>query len=90
MMKTKRIYLIYIITAFSLLLTFSFTSKTMKNNEKSKLVIGIVIDRMRYDYLIRFANRYGDGSFKQLLKGGFSLENAHYNYIPTYLLYNEK
>ncbi len=80
----KRIHLTYIIAAFSVLLTFSFTSKTPKNNERPKLVVGIVIDQMRYDYLIRFANRYGNGGFKRLLKGGFSLENAHYNYIPTY------
>lgn len=39
---------------------------------------------MRYDYLTRFYHRYGDGGFKRLLKDGFSLENAHYNYIPTY------
>ena len=52
--------------------------------KKSKLVIGIVIDQMRYDYLTRFSDRYGKDGFKRILKGGFSLENAHYNYIPTY------
>lgn len=51
---------------------------------KPKLVVGIVVDQMRYDYLTRFADRYGEGGFKRLLNGGFSLENAHYNYIPTY------
>ena len=54
------------------------------NPQKSKLVIGIVIDQMRYDYLTRFYDRYGEAGFKRLLKKGFSLENAHYNYIPTY------
>ncbi|WP_339661147.1 alkaline phosphatase PafA [uncultured Polaribacter sp.] len=52
--------------------------------EKPKLVIGIVIDQMRYDYLTRFSDRYSDNGFKRLLNNGFSLENAHYNYIPTY------
>ena len=55
-----------------------------QKNTNPKLVVGIVVDQMRYDYLTRFYHRYGDGGFKRLLKDGFSLENAHYNYIPTY------
>lgn len=55
-----------------------------KKSSKPKLVVGIIVDQMRYDYLTRFENRYGENGFKRLLKGGFSLENAHYNYIPTY------
>jgi predicted AlkP superfamily pyrophosphatase or phosphodiesterase len=55
-----------------------------KKQENPKLVVGIVIDQMRYDYLTRFSDRYGDGGFKRLLKNGFSIENAQYNYIPTY------
>lgn len=59
-----------------------------KNNQttvkKPKLVVGIVVDQMRYDYLTRYYDRYEDGGFKRLLNHGFSLENAHYNYIPTY------
>ena len=39
---------------------------------------------MRYDYLTRFNDRYGEGGFKRLIKNGYSLENAHFNYIPTY------
>jgi predicted AlkP superfamily pyrophosphatase or phosphodiesterase len=68
---------------FLLIFIYSFTSQQDKP-KKPKLVIGIVIDQMRYDYLTRFADRYSDKGFKRLLKGGFSLENAHYNYIPTY------
>ena len=52
--------------------------------EKPKLVVGIVIDQMRYDYLTRFSERYGEKGFKRLLNNGFSLENAQFNYIPTY------
>lgn len=62
----------------------SFTPIEKKLPKKPKLVIGIVIDQMRYDYLSRFANKYGTDGFNRLLKKGFSLENAHYNYIPTY------
>ena len=50
---------------------------------RPKLVIGIVIDQMRYDYLYRFYNQYSDNGFKRLLNDGFSCENTHYNYTPT-------
>ncbi|MCH3880797.1 MULTISPECIES: alkaline phosphatase PafA [Tenacibaculum] len=73
---------------FSILILSILVLTSCKNEKKtttkSKLVVGIVIDQMRYDYLTRFADKYGDGGFKRILKGGFSLENAHYNYIPTY------
>ncbi|MGB1308036.1 MAG: alkaline phosphatase PafA [Oceanihabitans sp.] len=49
-----------------------------------KLVVGIVVDQMRYDYLTRFYNKFGDGGFKKLINEGFNCKNNHYNYIPTY------
>ena len=62
---------------------YSSQSKS-QTTKKPKLMVGIVIDQMRYDYLTRFADRYSENGFKRLLNGGFSLENAHYNLIPTY------
>ena len=52
--------------------------------DRPKLVVGIVVDQMRYDYLTRFFEQYGEGGFKRLLSEGFSCENTHFNYIPTY------
>ncbi|MFM8361634.1 MAG: alkaline phosphatase family protein, partial [Haliscomenobacter sp.] len=49
-----------------------------------RLVVGIVVDQMRYDYLYRYYDKYGTGCFKCLLNEGFSCENTHYNYMPTY------
>lgn len=71
---------------FFFCVTFVFLScnQEPKKTAKTKLVVGIVVDQMRYDYLTRFQNKYGENGFKRLLKNGFSLENAHYNYIPTY------
>ncbi len=59
--------------------------KTQKSliESRPKLVIGIVIDQMRYDYLYRFYTKYSDKGFKRLLNDGFSCENTHYNYTPT-------
>jgi predicted AlkP superfamily pyrophosphatase or phosphodiesterase len=71
----------YLLTAT---LLFANCKKTKSTSTKPKLVVGIVIDQMRYDYLTRFADRYGEGGFNRILKNGFSLENAHYNFIPTY------
>ena len=52
-------------------------------NSKPKLVVGIVVDQMRYDYLTRFANRYGEGGFKRMMREGYNCKNNHFNYIPT-------
>jgi len=53
--------------------------------QRPKLVVGIVIDQMRWDYLYRFYNLYKpDGGFKRLLNQGFSCENTMIPYIPTF------
>lgn len=66
------------------LLLISFNISYAQKTKKPKLIIGIVVDQMRYDYLYRFSDKYSDNGFKRLLKEGFHLENTHYNYIPTY------
>lgn len=51
---------------------------------RPKLVVGIVVDQMRWDYLYRFYGRYqSNGGFKRLLNGGFSCENTMIPYVPT-------
>lgn len=50
---------------------------------KPKLIVGIVVDQMRQDYLFRYQSKYGEGGFKRLMNDGFMLRNAHYNYAPT-------
>jgi len=57
---------------------------TTKQITKPKLVVGLVVDQMRYDYLWRYWNKYGNGGFKKLIKEGFLCKNTHYNYVPTY------
>lgn len=51
---------------------------------KPKLVVGLVIDQMRWDYLYRYQNLYSDNGFKRLLRDGFSCENTLVPYLPTY------
>ncbi|OGX85521.1 alkaline phosphatase PafA [Hymenobacter glacialis] len=51
---------------------------------RPKLVVGIVVDQMRYDYLYRYWAKYGTDGFRRLLGQGFSFESCNYNYVPTY------
>lgn len=51
---------------------------------RPKLIVGIVVDQMRPDYLYRFYNRYGAGGFKRLMNEGFVCENTFIPYVPTY------
>ena len=48
-----------------------------------KLVVGVVVDQMRTDYIYRFWNNFGEGGFKRLIGEGAFLRDAHYTYIPT-------
>jgi predicted AlkP superfamily pyrophosphatase or phosphodiesterase len=65
---------------------FSQVNKTLTNKvERPKLIVGLVVDQMRWDYLYRFYNRYSpDGGFRRLLTKGFSCENNFINYVPSY------
>jgi len=54
--------------------------------QRPKLVVGIVIDQMRWDYLYRYYARYGEGGFKRMLGEGFSVENCKIPYIPSVTL----
>ena len=52
--------------------------------QRPKLVVGIVVDQMRWDFLYRYFDRYGSGGLKRLIGEGFSCENAMINYIPSF------
>lgn len=72
------------------ILALTFAGSTLAQNRQQsppqvpRLVVGLVVDQMRNDYLYRYWDRYGQGGFKRLVSGGFHFKNAHYNYIPTY------
>lgn len=68
---------------FTLLLIASYCGLQAQGNSP-KLVVGIVVDQMRQEYLLRFEAKFGDKGFKRLMNEGFVARNNHYNYIPTY------
>lgn len=81
-----------LLVSFLLLTALVLGQRRKKNNTvvqpvqmetTPKLVVGIVVDQMRYDYLTRFWNHYGQGGFKRLVNEGFNCKNHHFNYAPT-------
>ena len=50
---------------------------------RPKLVVGLVVDQMRWDYLYYYYDKYGEGGMKRLLAEGFSCDNQMLNYVPT-------
>lgn len=80
----KKMFLVGIIFIASMALTQAQTEGTAKGAKKPKLVVGIVVDQMRQEYLYKFEERYVEGGFKRLMQEGFVMKNGHYNYIPTY------
>ena len=84
--------LIFTISIFSISLSSAQTKKPTTVPSKAfpaevarpKLVVGLVVDQMRWDYLYRYYNRYSNGGFKRLINEGFSVENTFIPYTPTY------
>ncbi len=80
------------LAVWMLLHTAVFMAQTHKSDSapisalhaKPKLVVGIVVDQMRYDYLTRFYDRFGEEGFKRMIHEGFTCKNHHFNYVPTY------
>ena len=71
---------------YSLLISVSFSQTTTKitsQNARPKLVVGIVIDQMRWDFLYRYYDRYAKGGLKRLMNDGFNCENTFIPYCPT-------
>jgi predicted AlkP superfamily pyrophosphatase or phosphodiesterase len=52
--------------------------------QRPKLVVGIVVDQMKMEYLYRFSDDFSDKGFKRLMGNGFTFYNMNYNYVPTY------
>ena len=52
--------------------------------KRPKLMVGIVIDQMRNDYLERYWDKFQDGGFKRLINEGYYCRNTQFTYVPTY------
>ena len=83
-MRMKSIFSILIILCFSQQIQAQKITIPPNQISRPKIVVGIVIDQMRWDYLYRFYNRYGTVGFKKLITQGFSFDNTMIPYVPTY------
>nr|WP_315186788.1 alkaline phosphatase PafA [uncultured Flavobacterium sp.] len=52
--------------------------------QRPKLVVGIVVDQMKMEYLYRFSDDFSQNGFKRLIDNGYTFHNMNYNYVPTY------
>jgi predicted AlkP superfamily pyrophosphatase or phosphodiesterase len=68
----------------SLFTLFILSLSTQAQSPKPKLVVGLVIDQMRWDCLYKYKDQYGARGFNRLLKEGFTAENTMIPYTPTY------
>lgn len=75
----------HFILSFAILLAFLSFEKTNATTpeNKPKIVIGMMVDQMRWDYLYKYRDRYVEGGFKRLIDEGFSCENTLIDYAPT-------
>ena len=58
-------------------------SKLDSPHDNPKLVVAIVVDQMRYDYLNKYKSKFSKNGFNRLIKNGYNLKNNHFNYVPT-------
>ena len=72
---------------FIILLLFAISmpvfGQTKTKSDHPKLIVGVVVDQMRWDFLFRYQDRYSEGGFKRMIREGYSCDNTQINYAPT-------
>src|ERR1700723_1352840 len=66
----------------TLFITLPLSAQNNAPPPKPKLVLAIVIDQFRYDYLTRYHSEY-TGGFKRFFEHGATFTNAHFEQVPT-------
>ncbi|GAA4320907.1 alkaline phosphatase PafA [Compostibacter hankyongensis] len=83
-MLKRNFTLALLLTAGMILMGLSLKAQSSRTLPRPRLVVGIVVDQMRWDYLYRYYDRYGEGGFKRLLNEGFSCENTFISHLPSF------
>jgi predicted AlkP superfamily pyrophosphatase or phosphodiesterase len=68
----------------SILLLFCIIGVQLNAQKQPKIIVGIVVDQMCYDYLYRYQHHFCPGGFNRFLNKGLNCRNTLYNYVPTY------
>lgn len=70
---------------WSTLFLFSSTLfLSAQKNDSPKLIVGVVVDQMCYEYLYRYQDKFGKDGFNLFMEKGTNVRNTLYNYVPTY------
>ncbi|MBX7226248.1 MAG: alkaline phosphatase family protein [Chitinophagales bacterium] len=80
----RKLTLAFFAITISIGLLAQKTPTTYPPTPRPKIVIGLVIDQMRWDYLYRYENKYGTDGFRRLVREGYNCQNTHINYSPSY------
>ncbi|MFC2115304.1 alkaline phosphatase family protein [Bacteroidota bacterium] len=75
--------LIYFVLIASLTFPAGLNAQTRSRipSEKPKLIISMVVDQMRYDYIHRYWEKFGENGIRKLVGSGTFCKNASYNYL---------
>lgn len=68
---------------FTLVLATLMGLHMMAKVDRPKLVVGLMVDQMRWDYLYYYYDKFGEGGLRRLVDEGHSFENTMINYVPT-------
>jgi len=82
-MMSRLFLLSIIILLSSCTLSSQPATITTTRAEAPNLVVVISVDQMRYEFLDRLYNKFGDDGFKRLMNDGYNYRNAHYTFMPT-------
>ena len=79
-MKKKKLFLLPLLwVAFMSI----YAQEVKELSLRPKLVVGIVVDQMRWDYLTRYYERYADGGFRRMMADGYNCNRLSINYLPA-------
>lgn len=73
----------FVFSSLLLVATIVQAQKSSTKLPRPKMVVGIVVDQMRYDYIYRYYDKYEEKGFKRLMNEGFNCRDNHYHYSNT-------
>lgn len=77
----KKFLYCLILTLLTCLTGLNAQSRSRIPSEKPKLIISIVVDQMRYDYIHRYWEKFGEDGIRKLVGSGTFCKNASYDYL---------
>ncbi|HEY4425190.1 MAG TPA: alkaline phosphatase family protein [Pyrinomonadaceae bacterium] len=82
----RRTFLCFVLTISVFFSSVGFAQRRPQPavQKRPKLVLLIVVDQFRYDYLERFGDLFGPDGFRRLIRDGASWAQSNYDHMPTY------